>query len=110
MTRNIEKVTIYCASSDKVDPVFFEGARVIAEILVQQNIQILFGGGAKGLMGQLADTASDKGTLATFTAGAFITGGNGGGFLLAYYWKTQMRSSLYQVDPVLWKNYWKLLL
>lgn len=61
MTRNIEKVTIYCASSDKIDSVFFEGARTIAEILVQQNIKILFGGGAKGLMGQLADTASEKG-------------------------------------------------
>ena len=59
--RKIKKVTIYCASSDKIAPVYFEGAREIADILVQNKIAILFGGGAKGLMGQLADTASEKG-------------------------------------------------
>ncbi len=59
--RKIEKVTIYCASSDKIDPVYYHGAEQIAEILVQNKIAILFGGGAKGLMGQLADTASAKG-------------------------------------------------
>ena len=61
MNRKIEKVTIYCASSDKIDPVFFQGARQIAHILVENNIDILFGGGAKGLMGQLADTACENG-------------------------------------------------
>ncbi len=61
MIRKIEKVTIYCASSDKIDAVYFEGACKIAEILVQNDITILFGGGAKGLMGQLADTTCSKG-------------------------------------------------
>ncbi len=61
MARKIEKVTIYCASSDKIDAVYFEGAAKIADILVQNKTTILFGEGAKGLMGQLADTASSKG-------------------------------------------------
>ena len=61
MIIKIKKVTIYCASSDKIDPDYFGGAAKIAEILVENNIDILFGGGAKGLMGQLADTASAKG-------------------------------------------------
>jgi uncharacterized protein (TIGR00730 family) len=61
MNKKIEKVTIYCASSDKIDYVYFSGAAKIAEILVEKNIEILFGGGAKGLMGQLADTASAMG-------------------------------------------------
>ncbi|SRR5690606_21213539 len=59
--RKIEQVTIYCASSDKIDSVYYQGAHAIAEILVNNNISILFGGGAKGLMGQLADTATSKG-------------------------------------------------
>lgn len=57
MTRKIESVTIYCASSEKIGSVYFEATKQIAEILVQNEITILFGGGAKGLMGQLADTA-----------------------------------------------------
>ena len=61
MIRKIEKVAIYCASSDKIDPVYFEATEQIAEILVQNEITILYGGGAKGLMGQLADTACAQG-------------------------------------------------
>ena len=61
MTRKIEKVAIYCASSDKIDSAYFQATEQIAEILVQNEITILFGGGAKGLMGQLADTACANG-------------------------------------------------
>ena len=60
MNRKIEKVTVYCASSDKIGAAYFDAAKKVAEILVQNDITILFGGGAKGLMGQLADTASEK--------------------------------------------------
>ena len=59
--KKVKTVTIYCASSDKIQPVFFEGAKAIAEILVQNEIDILFGGGAKGLMGQVANTACKNG-------------------------------------------------
>jgi uncharacterized protein (TIGR00730 family) len=54
---NIKRVCVYCASSDKVDPVYFEAAALLAKILVQNNIQVVYGGGATGLMGKLADEA-----------------------------------------------------
>lgn len=54
--RKIKKVCVYCASSEKVDPKFFEATEIIAKALVKKNITVVYGGGARGLMGQLADT------------------------------------------------------
>ena len=59
--RAIKKVTVYCASSAKVDQQYFEGAKRIAEILVEHDITTVYGGGAVGLMGKLADTVIERG-------------------------------------------------
>ncbi len=58
--RKIKKVTVYCASSAKVDQKYFESTQKIAEILVDHQITTIYGGGAVGLMGQLADTVVEK--------------------------------------------------
>jgi len=50
------RLCIYCASSAKIDPVYFEATRKLARILTEHDIEIVFGGGATGLMGILADT------------------------------------------------------
>jgi uncharacterized protein (TIGR00730 family) len=52
----IKSVCIYCASSSNIDKVYFEAANRLAEILVDNNIKVIFGGGAVGLMGSVADT------------------------------------------------------
>lgn len=49
------KICVYCASSAKVDKKYFEDTDKVAEILVQNNIEVVYGGGARGLMGRLAD-------------------------------------------------------
>lgn len=54
--QKIKKVCIYCASSDKIDPAYKEATRVLAKALVKNNTTIVYGGGARGLMGELADT------------------------------------------------------
>jgi uncharacterized protein (TIGR00730 family) len=51
----IKRVCVYCASSDKVDKVYFDAVTVLAKQLVNSNIQVIYGGGASGLMGKLAD-------------------------------------------------------
>jgi uncharacterized protein (TIGR00730 family) len=55
------KVCVYCASSAQIDRAFFEATIKVAELFVQQNIAVVFGGGSSGLMGQLADTMIDNG-------------------------------------------------
>lgn len=57
----IKKVTVYCASSQKVDQSYFEAARQLAKELAGENIEIIYGGGSIGLMGALADTMIESG-------------------------------------------------
>jgi uncharacterized protein (TIGR00730 family) len=58
---NVKRVCVYCASSDKVDEVYFDATTSLADELVRNNIQVVYGGGATGLMGRLADEAIRKG-------------------------------------------------
>ncbi|MGB0431624.1 MAG: TIGR00730 family Rossman fold protein [Bacteroidia bacterium] len=50
------KVCVYCASSAKINPVYFKATQKLAIDLVKHNFDVVYGGGATGLMGQLADT------------------------------------------------------
>ena len=51
----MKKITVYCASSDKIDQKYFSLTREVGRILAQDQWTVVFGGGAKGLMGALAD-------------------------------------------------------
>jgi uncharacterized protein (TIGR00730 family) len=51
-----KQVTIYCASSPKVPKIYFDAAEELTRLLVEADYGIRYGGGAKGLMGIIADT------------------------------------------------------
>lgn len=55
------KICVYCASSARIDPAYFEATAILAKNFVKENIEVVFGGGAVGLMGQLADTMLENG-------------------------------------------------
>lgn len=55
------KICVYCASSAKVDNVYFEATEKLAIQLVNANVEVVYGGGAVGLMGKLADTVIEHG-------------------------------------------------
>lgn len=55
------KICVYCASSAAIDAVYFEAAKALATELVKNNVEVVYGGGAVGLMGMLADTILAKG-------------------------------------------------
>jgi len=57
----ISKVCVFCASSHKVDEEYFRVAEETAKTLVKNNITTVYGGGAVGLMGRLADVAMNQG-------------------------------------------------
>jgi uncharacterized protein (TIGR00730 family) len=48
-------ITIYCASSRKVDKKYFDDTVLLADELKKRDVKIIYGGGAVGLMGALAD-------------------------------------------------------
>lgn len=56
MKMDIRKVCVYCASSDKIADHYFELSKSLGKLFAQNNIEVVFGGGSKGLMGSLADS------------------------------------------------------
>jgi hypothetical protein len=53
----LERVGIYCGSSDDVDPSYLQAARLAGQTLAERGVTIIFGGGGTGMMGALADGA-----------------------------------------------------
>ena len=58
--QKIKKVCVYCASSDKINEEYFEATQSLARALVRNNTVVVYGGGARGLMGTLADTVLEE--------------------------------------------------
>jgi uncharacterized protein (TIGR00730 family) len=62
----MQTICVYCASSTQVKPVYFEATARLSRIFALANLSVVYGGGSKGLMGQLANS--------TLEAGGKITG------------------------------------
>ena len=56
-TRDIGRVCVYCASSDGTAPDYLQAAHRLGDILAENSITLVYGGGACGCMGQLAEGA-----------------------------------------------------
>jgi uncharacterized protein (TIGR00730 family) len=50
----IRKICVYCGSGPGTDPAFVDAARAFGAILAENGIGLVFGGGAVGMMGELA--------------------------------------------------------
>ncbi len=57
----INKICVYCGSSPGNDPAYSRAAKKLAEELCQRGISLVFGGGAVGIMGVIADAMLDNG-------------------------------------------------
>lgn len=57
----IKRVCVYCASSSSCDPSYHRAAYQLGRIVAEAGITLVFGGGAKGSMGHLADGALSAG-------------------------------------------------
>ena len=55
------RICVFCGSSNHADPVYFDAAREVGELLARKGIGIVFGGGRIGMMGVLADAALGAG-------------------------------------------------
>jgi uncharacterized protein (TIGR00730 family) len=58
-------VCVYCASSRTSDPEYRSAAQRLGEVLAEAGIGIVYGGGASGSMGALADGALARGGRVT---------------------------------------------
>jgi uncharacterized protein (TIGR00730 family) len=57
----IRSICVYCGSSPGTNPEFTEIARAFGQILAENSITLVYGGGARGLMGALARAVHDNG-------------------------------------------------
>jgi uncharacterized protein (TIGR00730 family) len=60
----IKRLAVYCGSAPGADPAFADAARELALLMVERDIELVYGGGRLGLMGIVADTVLDAGGCA----------------------------------------------
>ena len=53
----MNRIAVDCGSATPADPVYMETARAVGRSLAERGIGVVYGGGKKGLMGALADSA-----------------------------------------------------
>ncbi|MDR1584686.1 MAG: TIGR00730 family Rossman fold protein [Prevotellaceae bacterium] len=54
-------ICVYCGSSSRVKPAFFEAANYLGRIFAEENITLVYGAGAVGLMGEVAGSVLANG-------------------------------------------------
>lgn len=57
----IRKICVYCGSGTGTDPAFVQAARDFGKILAENGIGLVYGGGAVGMMGELANAVVKHG-------------------------------------------------
>ena len=58
---NIKRIAVYCGSAAGSDPAFADAARDLGRVMVEQGLDLIYGGGRLGLMGIIADTVLAEG-------------------------------------------------
>ena len=61
MTEPLKRICVYCASSQQCDHLYHKNAYRTGEILAEAGYEIVYGGGAVGSMGALADGSLAQG-------------------------------------------------
>jgi uncharacterized protein (TIGR00730 family) len=59
----INKIAVFCGSKTGTKELFSQHALELADILAKNKIELVYGGGKKGLMGIVADTVIQKGGI-----------------------------------------------
>jgi uncharacterized protein (TIGR00730 family) len=70
---NIQSICVYCGSGPGADPAFATAARQFGKILAEHRIGLVYGGGAIGLMGELANSVLSHGGDVTGVIPEFLT-------------------------------------
>lgn len=71
---SLRRIVVYCGSRQGADPAYREAAGALGRALARREIGLVYGGGAAGLMGAVADAALEAGGEATGVIPAFMHG------------------------------------
>jgi uncharacterized protein (TIGR00730 family) len=59
--RTFRRIAVYCGSSNHIHERYRAAARAMGRAMVERGIELVFGGGRVGLMGEIADAVLDAG-------------------------------------------------
>lgn len=65
MACDLRRVCVFCASSPGSDPAITDATVALGRLLAEREIELVYGGGAVGLMGLVADTVLEAGGAVT---------------------------------------------
>jgi hypothetical protein len=57
----IHRICVYCGSGPGTDPAYMQAARALGKVFADSGIELVYGGGAVGLMGEIAQAVLDNG-------------------------------------------------
>lgn len=61
----IKSIAVFCGSKSGNNPIFEEQAISLGNVLAENNVGLIYGGGNKGLMGAVANAVLDKNGIVT---------------------------------------------
>ena len=59
----MKSIAVYCGSSSSKNPIYSQKAQALGKLMVDQNIELIYGGGQVGMMGTIADTVMENGGI-----------------------------------------------
>lgn len=60
----MKKIAVYCASSTKINPCYFEAAAAVGRLLAERGVAVVTGAGCLGLMRSVQDAVLEQGGTA----------------------------------------------
>ena len=57
----MRRICVYCGSSPGKQPVYARAAKSLADVLVRHELELVYGGADKGIMGVIADAVLERG-------------------------------------------------
>ena len=69
---NIKSLTIYCSSSNNLDPIYYEVSKQMIHVIAKYDYSIVYGGGQVGIMGVVAKTSIELGLHVTGIVPKFL--------------------------------------
>jgi len=76
MKNDIKSVCVYCASSTKIDQIYFDHAAELGKLLGEKNLNVINGAGSIGLMCTVSDSALQAGGTVTGVIPSFMIENN----------------------------------
>ena len=57
----MRRICVYCGSSSGARRIYADAARLLADLLVSEQLELVYGGASKGIMGTIADRVLEQG-------------------------------------------------